>query len=102
MATQQFGSRRASESLSALAKYLDKVDAERRVVLTKMARVVQEMAGESAPTRRGRPPSAVSDGGMGSSGRKRKRRSKMSAAQRKAVGARMKKYWAERRKAANR
>jgi hypothetical protein len=31
---------------------------------------------------------------------RRRRRSKMTAAQRKAVGERMKKYWAERRKPA--
>jgi hypothetical protein len=40
---------------------------------------------------------ASSDGGMVSRGRKRKRRG-MSSAQKKAVSARMKKYWAERRK----
>jgi hypothetical protein len=33
-------------------------------------------------------------------GRKRKARKPMSAAQKKAVGLRMRKYWAERRKAA--
>jgi len=35
-------------------------------------------------------------------GAKRQRRRKMSAAQRKAVGIRMKRYWAQRRKAASR
>jgi hypothetical protein len=34
-------------------------------------------------------------------GRKRRRRKPMSAAQRKAVGVRMKKYWAKRRQSAN-
>src|SRR5688500_17356203 len=43
---------------------------------------------------------AAGDGGMISSGRPAKRkRPAMSAAQRKAVSARMKKYWAARRKA---
>jgi hypothetical protein len=46
---------------------------------------------------RGRRPAAVADGTAGS-GRRRRRRG-MSAAMRKAVSVRMKKYWAERRRA---
>jgi hypothetical protein len=53
-----------------------------------------------APKRRGRPESTAGDTST-SEPRKRKR-SPMSAAQRKAVGERMKRYWAERRKQAGR
>jgi hypothetical protein len=53
------------------------------------------------PKRRGRPPKNVLSGislpSDGTSGKKRGRR-KMSAAARKAVSQRMKKYWAARRK----
>ena len=45
--------------------------------------------------RRGRPPGSTNKDGRS----RKKRRSQMSAAQRKAVGERMKKYWAARRKA---
>jgi len=46
---------------------------------------------------RGRGRKAATAGGGG--GKRRRRRSNMSAAARKAVSIRMKKYWAERRKA---
>ena len=50
-------------------------------------------AGGAAP--RGRRPGRAAAGGAGKAGGRRR----MSAANRKAVSARMKKYWAERRKA---
>jgi hypothetical protein len=54
----------------------------------KPGRLAQVAADSTQPSRRGRPPG---------SGRKTKRRA-MTAAQRKAVGDRMRKYWAARRK----
>jgi hypothetical protein len=63
-----------------------------------------ELFGGSAPAgrrgrgRRGRPPAAAT-GAASASGGVRRRRRRMSAAARKAVSARMKRYWAERRKA---
>jgi hypothetical protein len=76
---------------------------------------LQQLSGAGAASavavrrgRRGRPrgtvkqakSAAASDAGTGSSGRKRRRRH-MTAAQRKAVGDRMRKYWAARRKSKN-
>lgn len=52
-----------------------------------------------AATRSRPEPLAASEGGAVGDGQKRKRRG-MSAAQRKAVGERMKKYWADRKKQA--
>jgi hypothetical protein len=49
--------------------------------------------------RRGRPPGSKNKQASADGRSRQQRRTQMSAAQRKAVSARMKKYWAERRKA---
>ena len=62
---------------------------------------LEELRQEEAAIRRAFPDlfSKGAAASAGTSGRGRRRRSRMSAAARKAVSDRMKKYWAERRKA---
>lgn len=87
----------------ALAKF-DLKEYARRGAATRAAELQAELAEiyRAFPDLRAR---AGRRAGAGSApaatgGARRKRRSRMSAEQRKAVSARMKKYWAERRKAA--
>jgi hypothetical protein len=63
-----------------------------------VASLVKAFPHLSSHTSRGRKPAAAIAASSNSA--PRRRRSKMTPAQRKAVGERMKKYWAERRKAA--
>lgn len=68
---------------------------------------LEELRREEASIRRAFPElfrgrgrqAAATDASAGTRGRGRRRRGRMSAAARKAVSARMKKYWAARRKA---
>jgi hypothetical protein len=48
--------------------------------------------------RRGRPKNSAPEGGAAKRGPRKRRRGRMSAAARRAVSQRMKKYWADRRK----
>ena len=56
--------------------------------------ILQGGTAASAPKRRGRPPGSKNKGSKAAP----KKRGEMSDAARKAVSARMKKYWAQRRK----
>jgi hypothetical protein len=87
-------------SLDALVAELRQLDEQRMAVVGHIRDATNRLlSGENPfPWGAGRNVKASSDGGMVSSGRKRKRR-KMSAAQKRVVSARMKKYWADRRKA---
>jgi hypothetical protein len=94
------GGPRKTASLDALVAELRQLDERRMAVVGQIRDATNRLlSGENPfPWGAGRNVKASSDGGMVSSGRKRKRR-EMSAAQRRVVSARMKKYWAERRKA---
>lgn len=65
------------------------------------AALVRQFPGLKGPSTTSSRKAKPSNGGVGAVGSKapRKRRSAMSAAARRAVSARMKKYWADRRKA---
>jgi hypothetical protein len=79
---------------------------ELRAEIEALKRAFPDLAGRRGPGRRVTPPSATGytdDGQTAGPGetvsRKRRQRKPMTAAQRKAVGERMRKYWAARRKA---
>jgi len=83
-----------------LAKAFDLKSYARRGAEVRLAELREEMNAIHAAfpdLRRGRP--AATQVGIATDVRKRRRRKGMSAAQRKAVGERMRKYWAARRKA---
>ena len=72
---------------------LEQIEGERRAIL--------EMFPDLGPARRGRRPgrpAAAAREGRVAAAKPARKRSRMSAAARKAVSERMKKYWAERRK----
>ena len=86
-------------SIDGLLSTLADLDKQRQVITAQIKTTLESaLSGVPSPfspaTRRGRPPGVKNVAATG--GRKRR---KMSAAQRKAVGQRMRKYWAERRKA---
>ena len=84
-----------------MAKSFDLKAYARRGAEVRLAELRQEMSailGAFPDLRTGRTKVTASAESNGSSVRRRRRR-RMSAAQRKAVGERMRKYWAERRKA---
>ena len=90
-----------------MVKHSSSSDLQRYALLGAQARL-QQLAEEAAniyrtfPQLRGRNGSATATtSGEPEAPVARRRRGRMSAAQRKAVGERMKKYWAERRAAAN-
>ncbi len=96
---------------SALGAVMAKVDAwvrQRDEIARELRSVADKMmSGESPfPWRKGGQPSGRPAGARGrvisSTPKKKGKRSTMSAAQRKEVSERMKKYWAARRKAAKR
>ncbi len=72
---------------------LDQLEIERRAIL----QAFPDLAGGRGP--RGRRPQAEPASAAPAAARARRRRPRMSAAARKAVSERMRKYWAERRKA---
>ncbi len=75
-----------------MADVLEILTAER----DRLNRAIAALQGEGAPKRRGRPPGSKTKKTAKAS--KKQGRRKMSAAQKKAVSDRMKKYWAGRRK----
>lgn len=87
----------SKEQLQRLARLgararLDELEAERRAILRAFPGLSSAVAGRAAASGDGTEAEAT--------GRKpRRRRRKMAATQRKALSERMKKYWAERRKA---
>ena len=78
-------------ALAAMADVLEILIAER----DRLNRAIAAFQGEGAPKRRGRPPGSKTK----KKPEKKRGRRKMSAAQKEAVSARMKKYWDDRRKA---
>ena len=83
---------------------LDLKDLARRGAIARLAELQAESAAilKAFPDLRRAGVASTANGTTVLPGRKRRRRRKMSAAQRKAVGIRMKRYWAQRRKAASR
>jgi hypothetical protein len=75
---------------------LEQIEGERRAILN--------MFPDLAPARRGRRPGrpAAAPESRAAAAKPARKRSRMSAAARKAVSERMKKYWADRRKAKGR
>ena len=89
-----------SLSIDSMMAELSQIDARRNELVASIRSAVSTLVDGvaspfSAGTRRGRPAAAMKTAVAGS----RKRRRKMSSAQRKAVSTRMKKYWAGRRAA---
>lgn len=80
--------------LGALAR-LEQLDTERKAILA----AFPDLGGQAAARGRGRTAARAQAGAQPAAAPKRRRRRKMTAAQRKEVADRMKKYWAERRKA---
>ena len=70
---------------------LAEIDAERKALISAFPSLRRTAGAQKGPLRRSATPSASQPAAA------TKRRPKMTAAQKKAVGARMKKYWAERR-----
>lgn len=76
---------------------LRELDQERAAIFS----AFPQLRGSTPGRRRGRPRKVQADGvTAAATGVKKRKRPKMTAAQKKAVSLRMKKYWAERKKAA--
>jgi hypothetical protein len=82
-------------SLDGLVAELKQLDMQRQAVISQKRQATEKLLSGESPFPWGRGKAA----GAGTAKQTRRRGRKMSAAARKAVGARMKKYWAERRKA---
>ena len=94
--------RKANEWLQereAITKQLAQIRDTASKYLTQLTGGGASMAAAVRRGRRGRPPGSKNKRTAGDGRSRKQRRSSMTAAQRKAVGVRMKKYWAERRKA---
>jgi len=80
---------------------LEEIREEEAAIRAAFPDLIESGRGRRRGRRRGRPPGTSSGAGgtVGAKRGRRRRRRKMSTAERRAVSERMRKYWAERRKA---